>query len=333
MGQQHRGCLRISRPAVAAAALLSLVWAAGGEAASYPTRYRFRSLSGEAVTVHYHQGLEAQAREAVAIAEQLLAALTVRYDQKVGRVHIVLADAQDTPNGSATPVPYPLVTVRAAAPDGTDGFGNYDSWLRLVLSHELAHIVHLDRARGVPAFGRKLLGRAPYLFPNAATPTWMIEGLATYEETRATAFGRGRDPDSRMVLRMAALDDQLPIDRAVLGLDRWPGGGAPYLFGESFLRDLDERFGPDTVTELTRVHSGRIIPFLDPLTSHRSPAPPSGPGGGSGFATRVSASTRSRRCCGSSGSASRGRSPSAEFAKSLPASARMGAGSRTPAKR
>ena len=45
-----------------------------------------------------------------------------------------------------------------------------------------------------------------------------------------------------MVRRMAALEGDFPgEDEAVLGLDRWPAGHAPYLFGEAFLRDLSER--------------------------------------------------------------------------------------------
>ena len=96
-----------------------------------------------------------------------------------------------------------------------------------MITHELAHSVHLDESRGIIRLGRHVFGRAPFLFPNALTPTWMIEGLATYEETEGTAFGRGRNPDSRMVLRMAALEDRFPHqDQAVLGLDAWPSGQA-----------------------------------------------------------------------------------------------------------
>ena len=73
-----------------------------------------------------------------------------------------------------------------------------------------------SRRGALPGFGRHVLGRAPYLFPNVFTPTWMIEGLAMYEETEKTAFGRGRNPDSRMVLRMAALEEAFPSeDQAV----------------------------------------------------------------------------------------------------------------------
>ncbi len=253
-----------------ALSLIAALLAVGAGAASYPTEYRFRTLETDKVSVHFPDGFEEAARRIASLAGELLEQQTARYGVSVPRVHIVLSDATDSPNGFATPLPFPLVGVNAAAPDGTDGFGNYDDWLRLVLSHELAHIVHLEGARGLPGFGRKLLGRAPYLFPNAVSPTWLVEGLATYEETRATAFGRGRNPDSRMVLRMAALDESFPgRDQAVLGLDKWPGGQTPYLFGEAFLRDLNDHYGDDTLAALVHKHSGNIFPFLDELTAHQ----------------------------------------------------------------
>ena len=256
------------RPYAAAACLLALTCPAA--AASFPTQLRFRSLDTSRVTVHFHQGLEPTARRAAALADEILAGYELRYHTSIGRVQIVLADVEDEPNGWATPLPYPLVHVRAAAPDGSDGLGNVESWLRLVLTHELAHVVHLNEARGLPGIGRKIFGRAPFLFPNVLTPGWMIEGLATYEETRGTAFGRGRDADAHMVLRMAVLERRFPgEDQPVLGLDRWPGGWAPYLFGESFLRDLSQRFGDDVLPEIVRVHAGRVIPFLDDLSARR----------------------------------------------------------------
>ena len=36
------------------------------------------------------------------------------------------------------------------------------AWLRLVLTHELAHTVHLEQAHGLWRAGRAVLGRAPY---------------------------------------------------------------------------------------------------------------------------------------------------------------------------
>jgi hypothetical protein len=103
-----------------------------------------------------------------------------------------------------------------------------------VLTHELLHIVHLDEARGLVRVARHVLGRAPFLFPNAFTPTWMIEGLATYEETQGTAFGRGRNPDVRMVCaRRRWRSSSWAKTRPSAGLDRWPAGQAAYFFGEA----------------------------------------------------------------------------------------------------
>jgi hypothetical protein len=239
-------------------------------AAYYPPQYHFRTISTATVSVHFHQGFEAMAREAAALASDLLARHEARYGQKVGRVHVVLVDAEDSPNGFASPLPFPFVTIRAVAPDGTDGFGNYEGWLRLALTHELAHIVDFEEARGIWGFGRKVFGRAPFLFPNTLAMSWMIEGLATYEETELTAFGRGRDPDSQMVLRMAALEEAFPAeDRAIYALEAWPGGQAPYLFGEAFLRDETHRNGRDTLPRLARQQAVQFPPYLDGRTMSR----------------------------------------------------------------
>ncbi len=252
-------------------AALGLLVALPAFAASFPPGLRFKTLLGARASVHFSKGLEPMARQASALADQILERHATRYGVGVPRVQIVLVDTNDDPNGFATPFPYPLVQIRAAAPDGSDAFGNHDGWLRLVLTHELAHIVHLEAARGALGIGRKLFGRAPILFPNTLTPTWMIEGLATYEETQGTAFGRGRNPDSRMVRRMAALEERfLREDQAVAGLDAWPAGQGSYLFGEAFLRDLSDRFGDGTLPSLARAHSGRLVPFQDERTSKQA---------------------------------------------------------------
>ncbi len=247
--------------------LATLAAAAPLVAATYPPQYRFRTVSTDRVSVHYHDPLEPMARVAASIASEILVGHEARYGRRVGRVQLVLVDVEDSPNGLASPLPFPLVNVRAAAPDGADGFGNHEGWLRLVLAHELAHIVHLEEAQGVWSVGRKLLGRAPFLFPNTFAMSWMIEGLATYEETELTGFGRGRNPDSKMVLRMAALEGRFPKeDQAIYALDAWPGGQTAYLFGEAFLRHVSGRTGDDALPRMARQHAAQFPPWLDGRT-------------------------------------------------------------------
>jgi len=254
--------------ALASLAVLMLAGPPRAAAASFPTGYRFQTIRQGRVSVHFHQGLEAMAREAAALSDEILAEYARRYTGRPRHVHVVLADADDEPNGFASPFPFPLVQIRVAAPDGTSEMGAHEGWLRLVLTHELAHVVHLEEAHGLPGFGRKLFGRAPFLFPNTLSPTWLIEGLATREETRLTAFGRGRSSDTRMLVRAGALEGRfMAQDEAVLGLDAWPSGLAPYLVGEEYLRSLEQAHGERTLPELSRVHSGRLLPWLDERTA------------------------------------------------------------------
>ena len=59
------------------------------------------------------------------------------------------------PNGYATVFPSNRITLYLSSPASEIGPGRYDEWLRLVITHELTHIFHLDRADGVWARSRR----------------------------------------------------------------------------------------------------------------------------------------------------------------------------------
>ena len=258
-----------ARPLLAAALLGALALTSPLRGASFPPNLHFKTVSTDKVVVYFHEGLEGYARRAASLATEILRAHEARYGRALhGKLQLVVSDVADDPNGFTTPFPYPLVSIRAVCPDGSESFGDYESWIRLVLTHELAHSVHLEEGHGSVGAARKVFGRAPFLFPNLLTPTWMIEGLATYEETRGTSFGRGRSSDVQMVVRMAALEGRFPgEDQAVAPFDLWPLGDTAYFFGEAFLEYLSERFGSETLPNLAEVHSGRLFPYLDELTA------------------------------------------------------------------
>jgi hypothetical protein len=231
--------------------------------ASVPPRYRFSTLTAERVKLHFQSGLEPQARIAMALVLEILPELEARYRIQVPSLDVVLHDAHDSPNGFATVFPYPLIEIRAAAQNGADS-GPTESWLRVVITHELTHVVHLEQGSGVYRLGRAVFGRAPFLFPNTLQPTWFIEGLAVREETRGTAFGRSRHLFSTMVVDAAARTGQLArMDQATLGLDIWPRGHAPYLFGEAFLGFLEEKHGDAVARDIAREHARSFRPYVD----------------------------------------------------------------------
>ena len=83
---------RLLLPLRPALGLLLLVTAAEG--ASFPPHLRFRSLDTSRVTVHYHQGLEALARQAATLSDEILARHEGRYGVRMPRVHVVLTDVE-----------------------------------------------------------------------------------------------------------------------------------------------------------------------------------------------------------------------------------------------
>src|SRR5258708_36636645 len=112
-------------------AFLLLAGAAAAPAASFPPELRFRSLSTDRVTVHFHQGLEAMARRAAPLATEILERHEARYGVHAGPVNPVLPHVADDPNGVPSPLPYPPVHLRAVPPAGRRPFANSPHWLPL----------------------------------------------------------------------------------------------------------------------------------------------------------------------------------------------------------
>lgn len=234
--------------------------------ASMPPRYRFETLALGRVNVHFHREVDGPARRAAALVLEILPRLEARFGVRVPGLHVLVHDTSDSPNGLALAFPYPLVEIRTASFDGADS-GPTESWLRMVVTHELTHIVHLEQAGGAYRFGRRIFGRAPFLFPDALQPAWFIEGLAVREETRGTAFGRGRHTFTKMVVDEAARSGQLSkMAQATLGLDLWPQGNAPYLFGSEFLAFVERERGADASRNIAIDHARGVRPYLDART-------------------------------------------------------------------
>jgi WD40-like Beta Propeller Repeat len=247
-------------------ALLAACVVACAPPAAAATRYdpalRFRSMTTPHFVIHYHQGEEALALRLSLIVERVHADLTSRMQHAPpGRTHVVLVDQADDPNGWATPVPYNLIEITAVPPSGAEVTGNTSDWLRMVFTHEYAHVLHLDRSRGWAALARGLFGRAPFAFPNLTLPLWQIEGLATFEESRG-GEGRLAAGDFRAIVGEAARAGEFePLDRVSGGLVDWPAGTGWYAYGAHFHAYLARRFGEEKLAELSRSTAGRLPYF------------------------------------------------------------------------
>ena len=114
------------------------------------------------------------------------------------------------------------------------------------MTHELAHVFHLDEARGVWRVLRGVFGRGEFTFPHLFDGSYLIEGLATFYESRLTDGGRVRGAQFSETLRARLLETKGPkLDEAESDPGAWPLD-RHYVFGSLFLDHLADRYGGET---------------------------------------------------------------------------------------
>ncbi len=247
------------------------------DAARLDTSFTFSTIETPHFSIHFHQGLEAIAQRAAVIAEEAHDALTREFSwQPGGKTELVLIDDSDFMNGSATALPYNIIYVQVVPPSLTSTLGEYDDWLKVVITHEYAHIVTLDPARGYSKVMRTIFGKpipgvdplSELLFivtapPNTFLPRWWHEGMATWAESEYTGVGRGRSSYYDMVFRMAVAGNNLPTIARINGdVPDWPSGNLPYLYGYQLQRYIAETYGKDALGKLSLAHAGRFPYFI-----------------------------------------------------------------------
>ncbi|NNF39643.1 MAG: hypothetical protein HKN71_13310 [Gemmatimonadetes bacterium] len=235
-------------------------------AQSPPPDEAWRNIETPHFRITFPASLEPLGRRAALIAEDARARLVEAFMEAAdGRIDLVLTDHVDVSNGFASVAPRRRVVIYARPPIDGQALAYYDDWLDLVIVHELAHILHLDRAGGPGRLLRGLFGRVPAawpFFPGLATPRWVVEGLATFYESALTESGRVHGSVFPMYLRSAALAGRLEgIDQASGQSAVWPDGQRPYLYGSLFFEWLLERHGEEHMREFVEAVAGQWIPY------------------------------------------------------------------------
>ncbi len=212
--------------------------------------------------VHFTSALESEGKRAAVNAERAFAELSTELKPPGGKVDLVVADNFDYVNGYATPFPGNRIVIFAHPPVDANELRNYDDWSRLVITHELTHIFHLDRADGIWRAGRAVFGRHPAFFPNAFQPAWLTEGLAVYYESRVTGAGRLEGSEHYMLARAAAEAGRVPrIGELSRATTRYPGGETVYAYGGLLLDYLARTRGTDKIGKFVDKTSRVILPL------------------------------------------------------------------------
>ena len=131
--------------------------------------------------------------------------------------------------------------------------------------HEYTHILHLDKAAGMHLWGRRILGRIPYFFPNQLQPQWLIEGLANYLSNDSLfVASQRRNEYSNNEMRVDLAHEFKPLPQINIGyaLRSWPGVWSIYFYGDHFYQFLEEKYGLMSIQEMVNNYSDNPLPYF-----------------------------------------------------------------------
>ena len=240
---------------------LFLALLAGPAAAQVDPSGSWRTLHTPHFRVHFRPVYRELALLEAREAERAYGLLSAELRPPRQVVDLTLGDDIDDSNGFTTVFPSSQITILASPPVNDPGLLPYDTWLRLVTTHELTHVFHLDRAKSFWGVLQRVFGRAPGLFPNQYQPSWVTEGLAVYYESKFTNGGRIRGSFHTQLL---AADHVAGTSRSpgdALLFTRWPGGFTPYVYGSRFFQHLAETAGDSAVPWFVEATAEQLIPF------------------------------------------------------------------------
>ena len=114
---------------------------------------------------------------------------------------------------------------------------------------------------------RTFFGRPPGtwpVFPSGSSPSWVLEGLATYFESELTGAGRVKGTWQEMVLRTAALEGSFDkVDQVSGSSPVWPAGNRAYVYGARYLDHMAGAHGEESLGDFARFRGGARGPVPD----------------------------------------------------------------------
>ncbi len=170
-----------------------------------------------------------------------------------GKIRILLTDIYDNSNGYATYFPFNQIGIYIFNPEPESMIGSYRDWIYLVLSHEMTHIFNLNSGSGFTYFLRNIFGNSPISYPASMLPTWILEGLAVYMESKLNQWGRLNTPDFNIILNNIAKEKKIPFWTKLYGNSTtWPGPTSKYLYGAEFFQFLADKYGEEKIPEFVK---------------------------------------------------------------------------------
>lgn len=229
--------------------LLGVLWLCAGPLCAQAPWADWRTIETAHFRVHYPAPFEAWARRMAGSVEGIHERVTALVGYTPQRkTDVLVSDPQAESNGMALPfLDRPVIVLWTTPPGAESGIGSYRDWTELLVTHEMAHIVHLTRPKNRAGFLSRLLPLGPVAIQ---APRWVTEGYATLIEGELTGSGRPSSSFRAMVLRRFAIEGKLPSYGALSASGGWLGGSMAYLVGSSYLEWLEAREGKGSLVKL-----------------------------------------------------------------------------------
>lgn len=228
------------------------------------TATQWRVKESEHFAITYPESNVLMEDKALNIAERVHLELVPFFGQAPEqKTQMALVDDFDFSNGWATFFPYAQIRLFSSPPDSVEGLEVNDDWLHTLIRHEYVHVLHQQMARGLPKAMRDVFGNIVLAFPHSMTPSFMLEGLATYLETNnELGYGRLQGSFYRMQMRTEVAADRLKtLGDVAVPLRELPLG-MHYLYGSYFYQFLAETYGEKEIQHYLQKYSGEGIPAV-----------------------------------------------------------------------
>ncbi|MGA1867233.1 MAG: hypothetical protein ACMUJM_01680 [bacterium] len=193
---------------------------------------------------------------------------------------VIISDEHDILNGWATYLPRPVVELNLSPGSYGAFFFPIDRRLELIAIHEFTHILNMEPNYGMRGLLEDIFGRiipndalSLLLFyfstpPQATMPTFWLEGMAQWAETKYSPpysiwGGRGRDTYTHMIWRLDAAEGKIPeVDEWRSSYIHWPEGSMPYNYGLAYTRYLDSVYGDKASVWDLALNQAKNWPFF-----------------------------------------------------------------------
>lgn len=238
---------------------------ASGVASALPPEIHWEKIETPHFTVVYDAKQPELGELYARSAEQAFHLVSPTFGLWPDKTVIIVDDSTDIANGSATGIPYPLISAYPVLPASLDSVADYGNWGLELITHEYTHILNFEPATGVMKPLRYIFGSI--IRPNILLPRWYSEGLAVEMETRRSSFGRLRSANYLSIMRAMVEDEALhgeDISRVnEVTIPDWPGGIRPYLMGALLIDEVVRRKGDGIIRELNLAYSRRMPFFIN----------------------------------------------------------------------